>query len=219
MVTSSTTNLSQGVYHLSFLEVGLTFLGNYKVHQPIGFGCISGSYLLGYLMDYNHRSTEREYCEQRGYPSGTRANLKTQPDFLIEVARMRNTWWIVGLFIVATAIYGVSLRTHIAVPIILQYFIAFCATRVFTINSALVIDLYPRASASATAVNNLMRCSVGAAGVAVVQPMLDTLTADYAFLLLAAIMVIMFPLLWIEKQFGASWRHERDIRLKIQYGI
>jgi hypothetical protein len=165
-------------------------------------------------MDYNHRLTEREYCEQRGYPSGTRVNLKSYPDFPIEVARMRNTWWIVGLFTVTTAVYGVSLRTHIAVPIILQYFIAFCATGIFTINSALVIDLYPGASASATAVNNLMRCLVGAAGVAAVQPMLDALTADYTFLLLAGITVFMLPLLWIENQFGALWRQERDIRLK-----
>ncbi|KAE8145243.1 MFS general substrate transporter [Aspergillus avenaceus] len=207
MVTSSTTDLFHNVYHLNSLEVGLTFLGN-------GFGCISGSYLVGYLMDYNHRLTEREYCRQRGYASETRINLKSHPDFPIEIARMRNTWWIVGLFIGTTAVYGVSLRTHIALPIILQYIIAFCATGIFTINSALVIDLYPGASASATAVNNLMRCLVGAAGVAAMQPLLDALTADYTFLLLAGITLVMTPLLWIESKFGASWRHERELELK-----
>jgi hypothetical protein len=41
-------------------------------------------------------------------------------------------------------------------------------------NSALVIDLLPGKSASATAVNNLMRCSMGAAGVAVVQLVIDS---------------------------------------------
>jgi len=38
---------------------------------------------------------------------------------------------------------------------------------------ALVIDLYLGASASATAVNNLMQCSVGAGGVAVIQLIID----------------------------------------------
>ncbi|KAE8382082.1 major facilitator superfamily domain-containing protein [Aspergillus bertholletiae] len=207
MVTSSTTDLFQNIYQLSSLEVGLTFLGN-------GFGCISGSYLVGYLMDYNHKLTEREYCKQHGYPSGTRVNLKSHPDFPIEVARMRHIWWIVGLFILATAVYGVSLQTHIAVPIILQFIIALCSTGIFTINSALVIDLYPGASASATAVNNLIRCLVGAAGVAAVQPILDVLTAEYTFPLLAGITLAMTPLLWIEGRFGASWRREREARLK-----
>ncbi|OOO03993.1 major facilitator superfamily MFS_1 [Aspergillus oryzae] len=73
MVTSSTTDLFQDVYHLTSLEVGLTFLGN-------GFGCISGSYLVGYLMDYNHKLTEREYCDKYGYPSGSPAVRKRVVD-------------------------------------------------------------------------------------------------------------------------------------------
>lgn len=165
-------------------------------------------------MDYNHRLTEREHCQKNGYPAETRITLKSHPDFPIEVARMRNTWWIIALFIVTVAVYGVSLRTHLAVPIILQYFIAFCSTGIFTINSAFVIDLYPGASASATAVNNLMRCLIGAAGVAVVQLIIDALTAEYTFVLLAGITVAMTPLLWVEQKFGASWRFARDKRLK-----
>ena len=165
-------------------------------------------------MDYNHRQTERVYCEKHDYPPTTRVNLKSNPDFPIEVARMRNTWWITGIFIITTAVYGVSLRTHLAVPIILQYLIAFCATGIFTINSALVIDLYPGASASATAVNNLMRCLVGAAGVAAVQPMINALNPTWTFVLLAGITVITFPLTLIETAYGPSWRHARNERLK-----
>ncbi|KAJ5826381.1 hypothetical protein N7474_003519 [Penicillium riverlandense] len=207
MVTSSTSALFESVYGLNSLEVGLTFLGN-------GFGCMSGSYTIGYLMDYNHKLTEREYCERRNLPLDTPINTKTHPDFPIEIARMRNTWWITALFIVCTAAYGFSLETSVAVPVILQYLIAYCATAIFTINSALVIDLYPGASASATAVNNLMRCEVGAAGVAAVQPIIDALTAKWAFLLLAGVTLHMVPLLLIEMRWGAGWRLERTERLK-----
>ena len=174
---------------------------------------MSGSYTIGYLMDYNHRLTEREYCERHNYPPGTRVNLKTHPDFPIETARMRNTWWITILFIVCVAVYGVSLHTHLAVPIILQYIIAYCSTGIFTINSALVIDLYPGASASATAVNNLMRCLIGAAGVAAVQPIIDALGPVYTFILLAGITLALFPLLWVETKYGAGWRLARHRRL------
>lgn len=165
-------------------------------------------------MDFNHKRTEREYCIKHNLPLDTRITSKTHPDFPIEYARMRNTWWISALFIACTAVYGVSLRTHLAVPVILQYITAYCATAIFTINSALVIDLYPGASASATAVNNLMRCLIGAAGVAVVQPLIDALTPQWAFLLLAAITLTMVPLLVVEMQWGSGWRRDRLERLK-----
>lgn len=175
---------------------------------------MSGSYTIGYLMDYNHKVTEREYCMRHNLPVETRINSKTHPDFPIEIARMRNTWWITALFIACTAAYGFSLETHLAAPVILQYIIAYCATAIFTINSALVIDLYPGASASATAVNNLMRCEIGAAGVAAVQPIIDAITAKWTFLLLAGITLHMVPLLMIEMRWGAGWRLERAERLR-----
>ncbi|KAJ5736371.1 uncharacterized protein N7483_001496 [Penicillium malachiteum] len=207
MITSSTSQLFEDTYNLNTLEVGLTFLGN-------GFGCMSGSYTIGYLMDYNHKRTEREYCQQNNLPLDTRITTKTHPDFPIEYARMRNTWWITALFIVCTAVYGLSLRTHLAVPIILQYFIAYCATAIFTINSALIIDLYPGASASATAVNNLMRCLIGAGGVALITPIIDALGSLYTFVLLAGITLAMVPLLSVEMKWGAGWRMQRNERLR-----
>ncbi|KAJ5360131.1 Major facilitator superfamily domain general substrate transporter [Penicillium concentricum] len=207
MVTSSTSALFEEKYGLNSLEVGLTFLGN-------GFGCMTGSYTIGYLMDFNHKRTEREYCQRHNLPIDTRINLKSHPDFPIEYARMRNTWWITAIFIVCVAVYGVSLRTHLAVPIILQFIIAYGSTAIFTINSALVIDLYPGASASATAVNNLMRCLIGAAGVAAVQPIIDALTAEFAFLMLAGITIVMVPLLMVEMKWGYGWRLERQERIQ-----
>jgi hypothetical protein len=118
------------------------------------------------------------------------------------------------LFVVCTAVYGVSLRTHLAVPIILQYIIAYCATAIFTINSALIIDLYPGASASATAVNNLMRCLIGAGGVALVTPIIDAIGSLFCFVLLAGLTLAMVPLLMIEMRWGAGWRMKRNERLK-----
>jgi hypothetical protein len=109
---------------------------------------------------------------------------------------MRNIWWIILIFIFATALYGFSLGLNaIAIPLVLQFFIANSATAVFSLNSALVIDLYPGAPASATAVNNLMRFSVGAAGVAVVQLIIDAIGARPRFLLFTLITALLSPLL------------------------
>ncbi|KAE9370433.1 MFS general substrate transporter [Stipitochalara longipes BDJ] len=210
MVTSSTTALFQGRFNLNDLQIGLVFL-------PNGAGCVAGSYLTGYLMDHDYKTVERQYRQAKGIPAGTILNKKELVDFPIEKSRLRNIWWIIVIFVLTVALYGFSLPLNIiAIPLVLQFFIAYTATAVFSFNSALVIDLYPGASASATAVNNLMRCSVGAAGVAVVQLIIDAIGAGPTFALFAGITAILSPLLVVEWLYGESWRRERKERLKAQ---
>lgn len=213
MVTSSTTALFQAHFHLNDLQVGLVFL-------PNGAGCVAGSYLTGYLMDHDYTTIETQYRKQHNILSSTPLNKKDLLDFPIERSRLRNIWWIVLLFVTSTAIYGFSLDLDIiAVPLILQFFIAYTATAVFSLNSALVIDLYPGASASATAVNNLMRCSVGAVGVAVVQPIIEGIGEGATFALLAGVTAVCSPLLVVEWVYGEGWRRERRVRLERKEGV
>jgi MFS family permease len=203
MVTSSTTALFQEPFGLNDLQVGLVFL-------PNGAGCVAGSYLTGYLMDYDYKIVEKRYRQEKGISPDIPLNKKELVDFPIEQSRMRNIWWIILIFVMTTALYGYSLGLNmLPVPLILQFFIAYSATAVFSLNSALVIDLYPGASASATAVNNLMRCSIGAAGVAGIQPMIDSISVGPSFLLLAGITTVLSPLLVLEWFYGAGWRDER----------
>lgn len=168
-------------------------------------------------MDHDYKTVERQYRQARGIPADTTLNKKELVDFPIEKSRLRNVWWIIVIFVVTVALYGFSLPLNIiAVPLVLQFFIAYAATAVFSFNSALVIDLYPGASASATAVNNLMRCSVGAAGVAVVQPIIDAIGAGPTFALFAGITVVLSPLLVVEWFYGEGWRRERKERLRVK---
>ncbi|PVH89914.1 MFS general substrate transporter [Cadophora sp. DSE1049] len=207
MVTSSTTALFQARFNLNDLQVGLVFL-------PNGAGCVAGSYLTGHLMDKDYKAIEARYRSAKGIIADTPLNKKELVDFPIEESRLRNIWWIVLLFIISTATYGFSLKLNmIAIPLALQFFIAYTATAVFSLNSASVIDLYPGASASATAVNNLMRCSVGAAGVAVVQLVIDGVGEGAAFAGFAGITAACSPLLVLEWLCGQRWRNERRDRL------
>lgn len=208
MVTSSTTALFSEHFDLTNLELGLIFL-------PNGAGCICGSYLTGYLMDYNYKVVESRYREQHNVPADVHIKANELLDFPIEVARMRNIWWIIIVFIVTTALYGYSLSLEIiALPLVLQFFIAYTATAVFSSNSALIIDLYPGKSASATAVNNLSRCLLGAAGVAAVQPIIDALGSGVTFLIFAGITFACSPLLLLEWYHGGRWRRERAEKLE-----
>lgn len=144
------------------------------------------------------------------------AQLKTLVDFPIERSRLRSIWWIVLVFIATTALYGFSLSLYqITLSLLLQFFIAYTATTVYSFKSALVIDLYPGASASVTAVNNLMRCSVGAVGVAVTQLTIDSLGSDFALLVLARLTAALSPLVLLEWFYSEGWRRVRAGRLAV----
>lgn len=61
-----------------------------------------------------------------------------------------------------------------------------------------------------------MRCSVGAAGVAIVQLVIDGIGAGFTFLLFAGITAVLSPLLILEWVYGEKWRGERRERLRLK---
>lgn len=208
MVTSSTTALFQEIFHLNDLQVGLAFL-------PNGAGTVSGSIIMGRIMDRDYRRIEAVYKADKGIPESTKLNKKELLDFPLEKARLPQMWWIIALFIISTALYGFSLKLgQIVIPLVLQYLIAFTATATFTVNSAYVVDLYPGMSASATAVNNLVRCSVGAFGVAIVQVVIDAIGAGPSFAMFAGITLFMSPMLVLSWFRGQTWRDERREKVR-----
>lgn len=168
-------------------------------------------------MDSDYNIIDAQYRKDHATPDFIKLDEKTTDSFPIEKARLRNVWWIVSIFIATTGAYGFSLKIpNMALPLILQFLIAYTATALFSLNSALVIDLYPGAPASATAVNNLMRCSVGALGVAVVQLVIDSIGAGFSFLLFAGITGLCTPLLVVGWFYGPVWREARIDRMKRQ---
>lgn len=171
-----------------------------------------------------------------------KAASRSLQDFPIEHARLRSVWWHTAMFCASTAGYGFSLSTHLVVPLLLQFLsehqfepyhsvsslltanmtanhdlfvtVAYTATSIFSSNSTLLVDLYPDRSASATAVNNLARCSVGAAGVAVVDVLLVKFGIRWTFAALAGVTAVMVPLIGLEWVWGRRWRNARELRVR-----
>jgi hypothetical protein len=160
-------------------------------------------------------TAEAAYREANNLPSDYRLPAKNLPvDFPIEHTRLRNLPWIVGLFIVAVGIYGfslqfpslVSLRGWIVVPLTLQFLIAATSNAIFALNQTLVSDLCPGRGASSTAINNLVRCGLGAVGVAFADTMIATVGPGASFLGLSMITVIFIPLVVVTWYWGSEWR-------------
>ncbi|KAF9877124.1 major facilitator superfamily transporter [Colletotrichum karsti] len=211
MVTSSTSGLFKTSFGLSELQIGLCFL-------PNGIGTIVGSTIVGKLMNKDFAAFEAAYKSARNIPSAKKLSSKDVPaDFPIERARLMRLPWIVVIFTITTAAYGftlaypsiTSLGGWVAVPLVLQFFIAATSNAVFALNQTLVSDLCPGKGASATAINNLVRCSLGAIGVAFIEQMIALTGVGPTFLGLALITVSMTPLAVIHWNYGHQWRAER----------
>ncbi|KAJ0329020.1 hypothetical protein COL922a_012968 [Colletotrichum nupharicola] len=211
MVTSSTTGLFKESFGLNELQIGLCYL-------PNGLGTIVGSTIVGKLMNKDFAAAEAAYKSARNEPSKKKLSSKDVPaDFPIERARLQRLPLAVVIFVITTAGYGfsmaypsiTSLGGWIAVPLVLQFFIAATSNAVFALNQTLISDLCPGKGASATAINNLVRCSLGAVGVAFVEQMIALAGVRPTFLGLALITVSVTPLAVIHWNWGQQWRAER----------
>lgn len=189
--------------------------------SPAGCGTIVGSAMVGKLMTRDYKAAEVAYKIAHSLPPSHKLPAKNIPaDFPIEHTRLRNLPWIASLFAVSTAAYGFSLADPtltskpgwIVVPLFLQFLIAAMSNAVFALNQTLVSDLCPGKGASSTAINNLVRCGLGAVGVAFVETMITNLGPAWAFLGLALITVTMTPLAAVNWFWGQQWRAARTER-------
>ncbi|KAG8168639.1 hypothetical protein KVR01_001388 [Diaporthe batatas] len=218
MVVASTTGIFKDRFNLNELMLGLVFL-------PNGFGTIVGSSIAGKIMTRDFVRFEQLYLETHpGAPAPSKSRKAFASDFPIEHARLRSIPVITFIFVVSTAIYGFTVLptdllppqaanpAWIALPLFLQFLIAATSNAVFAINTTLVSDLCPGKGASSTAINNLVRCSMAAVGVGVVESMLALVGRAGTFVALALLVVAMSVVYVMEWYWGSQWRQKRGMR-------
>lgn len=213
MVTSSTTTaLLKGFPYLTEWQIGLCFL-------PNGIGCVLGSLSTGWLLDQSFKSAEARYKQENGLDPED--SVITTRSFPVVRARLRLMPYFSAALIFSLALYGPSFEfndlhryfeANLAAPLTLQFLIAFSATAIFNINSTLLIDCFTERPASATALNNLCRCLLGAAGVSAIQPLISAVKLMKAFFIVTGFVVLFTPLIWVEWRWGEKWRKEREQR-------
>jgi MFS family permease len=191
MVIASLSTLFKRTYHLSELQIGLTFLGN-------GLGCIVGTLTTGKFLDFDYRRFKSKFTGEAG-------------DFPLENARLRTIWLWAPLQIASVLIFGWTLQyeVHLAVPIICTFVLGWSATSIISLVSTLMVDIYPTKGASATAALNLVRCLIGAGGTAAVLPIANGINVGWTFTLLSGIMLASLGLVVVQVKKGARWRKMR----------
>ncbi|KAF2087259.1 MFS general substrate transporter [Saccharata proteae CBS 121410] len=210
-ITSSTTQLFASAYNLNSLQIGLCFLAN-------GIGAMGGSVVRGKLMDRSYR-LQREKWQRRRTEEGGEKDYDDNDisTFNVERTRLKSLPYYYFLNIGTTIAYGwfVQYRIHLAAPVIMQFFIGLSSTSIFGITNTMIMDIYPSNAASAIATNNLTRCLMGAAGVALIDKILQALNGPgWTFTMIALICLATFPMPLAEYRWGFKWRAERATRLE-----
>ncbi|ORY88407.1 major facilitator superfamily domain-containing protein [Leucosporidium creatinivorum] len=202
-VITSTSTSFKATYHLSETKLGLCYLAT-------GGGMILASAVNGPRLTRSYRAIaaeEKRKAEEEGV-------VADPADFPIDRARLEHLPYALVLMLGSVIVYGwtVERAVHLAVPLVAQLFIGFASMTTFSSCTCLLIDLFPKSSASATASNNLYRCLTGAAGTALIDPILAALGPGWSFTMLSLILFLFSPLLLLQRRYGSSIRREREAR-------
>jgi len=208
-VTASLSVIFKRVYpHLSQMDLGLCFLA-------VGGGMFIGTSLSGKLLNANYRKIRDDLVHQ------ARTNLEKDtdpkaiekdPSFPIERARLHILPYFMFVYTACVVGYGWALqsRVNIAVPLIMQIIIGMTAILIMNAIQTLLVDLVPSQGSSITACNNIVRCSMGAGMVSVINPILVALGDGWTYALLGCLCVLVSPLLIVEVRWGPVWRERRQ---------
>jgi len=185
-------------YGYSDVVVGLFYL-------PLAGGSIVTAFVCGPLINRNFR--------RHAARLGVEVQSSRQMDlsgFPIERARFEIGVPLLWLNIVIMLVWGwvMQERVSVAAPIVLLFLMGVGMIGFINTINTLLIDIYPHKAGAAVAANNLTRCLIGAAFSAAIQPMIDSVGSGWAFFILGAIYIVLFPLLLVVMKKGPQWRAE-----------
>ena len=198
-------DIYKNIYHFNELQIGLAYL-------PRGVGIITGGFVNGKWMDYNYRVTAKQIGHEVDKVSGDDLD-----QFPIERARARGGFYLLAWSTATMIAYGWTVRKHsnVAIPLILQFMQGFWGTCFYTTYNTLLVDIFPQSPSTAAAAASIVRCSMAAAGVAVLQPLLDSVGRGWYFTALALWSgVLGAAVIWTMKKNGMRWRTARISKTK-----
>ena len=188
------------MYQLSYLTGGLVYL-------PCGIGGMLAAYLTGKLLDHDYRL----YARSHDFPE-SKAAVHDFYHFPLEKARLRSMFFFLAVSAIATAGFGWSLEapTHIAIPLVLQFFTGSTQVAIFTVCGTLLTDLNTGRTATVQASYNLIRCASSAAGIAALQAMINSVGLGWCFTIYAVMGLLCAPICMVLRQRGWEWRKKKS---------
>lgn len=188
-------------YHFNSIQVGLCYL-------PIGAGSPMIRPFVGRMMDANFR----RHARNAGAPIEEDVQYNIE-GFPVERARLEIASCFAYLSCLCVIPYGWVLgMEHPPLPavLVLLFFIGLNTSAVFQPLSALIIDINPTSAAAASAANNLVRCLLGAGGVAIVNPLFNAIGRGWTGTLITLVWVVASSCWWTVMVWGPRWRRTKE---------
>lgn len=194
--------LFKQIYGYNDIQVGLCYL-------PYGFGSCIAVIAQGYVLDWNYR----RIAKKLGFVVSRRRG-DSLDKFPIETARIQPIYPTLILGVGSLVAYGWTLEreTSAAAPLVLVFLVGMLIPTSFNVLATLIVDLHPKAPATATAANNLVRCLVGAGGSAVIDLVIQGVGRGWTFTILALLMALCIPGLMLIEKRGPAWRQRKAER-------
>lgn len=196
-VTASIPQIYADIYGWSELNIGLAYL-------PAAITIFASGFITGPWNNYKYRKTANE--------EGVPADSHRVEGFPIEKARARQLW--PSFFCTHLGIAGlgwaVQQRAHPAIPLLIQAITGCIQSTLFFAFNTLLVDTHPDRPSTASAAASLVRSGLSGIGVAVLQPLTDSLGWGWYFTLMALVVgVFQGTGMIVLLRWGRRWREER----------
>ncbi|KAH7913087.1 major facilitator superfamily domain-containing protein [Hygrophoropsis aurantiaca] len=210
-ITTTISSLFVEAYpFLDETDIGLCYLA-------IGGGMLFGSLTTGKLLDRDYRQMKEQIMNRAEADPEKRLTPEEavkEEHFPIEKVRLRRIPIYIGIFVVCCAGYGWCLekRANLAAPLVLQIIFGYVGIASLNSMQTLIIDLVPTQGSSASACNNVTRCSAGALLVSVIDLIINAMGVGWTYVLLAGISLLFLPTAWLLIWLGPRCRAKRRAR-------
>ncbi|THW77364.1 citrate synthase, partial [Aureobasidium pullulans] len=202
-VTSSVPAMFAEIYGLDVVQLGLSYI-------PISLGTICSAVTTSWIIDYNF---SRLAAQNGGMPSIVNGR-QDLGNFPVERARLQIAIPAAITAAVTISVYGWCLHHEapLRVSIALLFFFGYFMTVSSNVLNVLIVDLNYEIPGTATAANNLVRGSIGAATTGIIIPLIGLVGRGVGFSIIAGIWIAVTPFSLIAYRRGLEWRQKRDAR-------
>lgn len=190
------------IYGYDSLMVGIMYL-------PMAGGAVVSTVIVGRQMNKNFRKhairqgikiEEGQQIDMNEFPAEKARLEVTLPSLLICTAGLICWGWVL------------EEKTSVAAPCVLLFFLGVGLNGVMASTNALLMDISQTQAGAVMAASNLTRCALGAVASAVIQPMINSVGIQWAYMIYGCIYVLFAPLLALQYFKGHQWRREAKAR-------
>lgn len=192
----------RAIYGYDSLMVGIMYL-------PMAGGAMISTVIIGRHMNKNFR----RHAARLGIniEEGQQVDMN---EFPAEKARLEVA--LPSLFICTAGLicwgWVLEQKTSVAAPCVLLFFLGVGLNGVMASTNALLMDISQTQAGAVMAASNLTRCALGAVASAVIQPMIDSVGIQWAYMIYGCIYLLFAPLLVMQYFKGHQWRRQSKER-------